>query len=126
MKIYNKYWWIPLSIGILIYLLFRTDTLLYNKTIGYLFHPIAKANSPFTVFLTSSLPDGLWAMSYSMLIFYIRKDTTIHTFLWALIAPLIGIGSEIGQWLSIIPGTFDIFDIIAYTILTLIIIINQK
>ena len=97
MKKWTFYWWIPLFIGCLIYVLFRTDTLLYNKLLGIFFTPIASPNTFLQRIIVFSLPDGLWAMSYTMLIFHLRKDKTVRTLIWSIIIPIAGILSEIGQ-----------------------------
>ena len=116
MKKWTFYWWIPLFIGCLIYVLFRTDTLLYNKLLGIFFTPIASPNTFLQRIIVFSLPDGLWAMSYTMLIFHLRKDKTVRTLIWSIIIPIVGILSEIGQLYYLIPGTFDIIDLIMYIV----------
>ena len=116
MKKWTFYWWIPLFIGCLIYVLFRTDTLLYNKLFGNFFSPIGSPKTFLQKIITFSLPDGLWAMSYTMLIFHLRNDKTFKTLIWSILIPVIGILSEIGQLYYLIPGTFDIIDLIMYII----------
>ena len=96
--------------------MFRTDTLLYNKLLGNLFTPIASPNTFLQRILVFSLPDGLWAMSYTMLIFHLRNDKTLKTLIWSIIIPIIGILSEISQYYLLIPGTFDIIDLIMYIV----------
>ena len=116
MKKWTFYWWIPLFIGCLIYVLFRTDTLLYNKLFGNFFSPIGSPKTFLQKIITFSLPDGLWAMSYTMLIFHLRNDKTFKTLIWSILIPVIGILSEIGQLYYLIPGTFDIIDLIMYIV----------
>ena len=116
MKKWTFYWWIPLFIGCLIYVLFRTDTLLYNKLFGNFFSPIGSPKTFLQKIIIFSLPDGLWAMSYTMLIFHLRNDKTFKTLIWSILIPVIGILSEIGQLYYLIPGTFDIIDLIMYII----------
>ena len=116
MKKWTFYWWIPLFIGCLIYVLFRTDTLLYNKIFGNFFSPIGSPKTFLQKIIIFSLPDGLWAMSYTMLIFHLRNDKTFKTLIWSILIPVIGILSEIGQLYYLIPGTFDIIDLIMYII----------
>ena len=98
------------------------DTLLYNKLLGNLFTPIASPNTFLQRILVFSLPDGLWAMSYTMLIFHLRNDKTLKTLIWSIIIPIIGILSEISQYYSLIPGTFDIIDLIMYFIFPIFVI----
>ena len=122
MKKWTFYWWIPLFIGCLIYVLFRTDTLLYNKLLGNFFTPIGSPKTFLQKIIIFSLPDGLWAMSYTMLIFHLRNDKTFKTLIWSILIPVIGILSEIGQLYYLIPGTFDISDLIMYISAPLLII----
>ncbi len=116
MKKWTFYWWIPLFIGCLIYVLFRTDTLLYNKLLGNFFTPIGSPKTFLQKIIIFSIPDGLWAMSYTMLIFHLRNDKTFKTLIWSILIPLIGIVSEMGQLYYLFPGTFDIIDLIMYII----------
>ena len=122
MKKWTFYWWIPLFIGCLIYVLFRTDNLLYNKLLGNFFTPIGSPKTFLQKIIIFSLPDGLWAMSYTMLIFHLRNDKTFKTLIWSILIPVIGILSEIGQLYYLIPGTFDIIDLIMYISAPLLII----
>ena len=122
MKKWTFYWWIPLFIGCLIYVLFRTDTLLYNKLLGNFFTPIGSPKTFLQKIIIFSLPDGLWAMSYTMLIFHLRNDKTFKTLIWSILIPVIGILSEIGQLYYLIPGTFDIIDLIMYITAPLLVI----
>ena len=122
MKKWNIYWWVPLIIGCLIYTLFRTDYIIYNKLLGNLFKPLTFADTFLERVIVFSLPDGLWAMSYTILIFHIRKDKTVRTIIWSLIIPVIGAFSEIGQFYLLIPGTFDFIDLIMYIVAPSIVI----
>ncbi len=116
MKKWTIFWWVPLIIGCLIYSLFRTDYIIYNKLLGNLFTPLTSADTFLERVIVFSLPDGLWAMSYTILIFHIRKDKTFRTIIWSLIIPVIGAFSEIGQFYLLIPGTFDFMDLIMYIV----------
>ena len=89
---------------------------------GIFFTPIASANTFLQRIIVFSLPDGLWAMSYTMLIFHLRKDKTVRTLIWSIIIPIVGILSEISQYYSLIPGTFDIIDLIMYFIFPIFVI----
>ena len=126
MNTWNRFWWVPLLLGSMIYILFRSESLLYNRLLGFLFHPIATPKTAIEQLIVYSLPDGLWAMSYTMLILHIRKNTKITTLIWSSIIPLIGIISEIAQYFFIIPGTFDIFDLSMYIVLPITVISYSK
>ena len=74
MKQWTIFWWVPLFKGCLIYVLFRTDTLIYNRILGNIFYPLTYPDNFLEKVIVLSVPGGLWAMSYSLLIFHIRKD----------------------------------------------------
>jgi len=126
MNTWNRFWWVPLLLGSMIYILFRSESLLYNRLLGFLFYPIATPKTAIEQLIIYSLPDGLWAMSYTMLILHIRKNTKITTLIWSSIIPLIGIISEIAQYFFILPGTFDIFDLGMYIVLPITVISYSK
>jgi len=126
MNTWNRFWWVSLLLGSMIYILFRSESLLYNRLLGSLFHPIATPKTAIEQLIVYSLPDGLWAMSYTMLILHIRKNTKITTLIWASIIPLLGIISEIAQYFFILPGTFDIFDLSMYIVLPITVISYSK
>ena len=123
MKKWTIFWWIPLFKGCLIYVVFRTDTLVYNRILGNLFTPLISPNTFFEKVIVFSVPGGLWAMSYTLLIFHIRKDKTFKSIIWSIIIPIIGIISEISQFYLLIPGTFDLIDLIMYIVFPIIVII---
>ncbi len=65
--------------------------------------------------LLYSLPDGFWIFSYISLILYLWKnELKTENLLWIFMIPLIAILSEIGQLMHIVPGTFDILDLLMY------------
>ena len=60
-----------------------------------------------------SLPDALWLFSFTYIIINIwNYKINEHSFFWVFSATLIGIFSEIGQLIELIPGTFDKVDLI--------------
>ena len=64
-----------------------------------------------------SLPDGLWLFSYTSLILLIwRNKIDRENFIWIVIIPILIILSELGQLLNIVPGTFDLVDILLYSL----------
>ncbi|WP_244283448.1 hypothetical protein [Flavobacterium hercynium] len=66
-------------------------------------------------FILYSLPDGLWMFSYISLVLYLWKnEVRYENLFWIFIIPLIAIISELGQLFNIIPGTFDIIDLLLY------------
>jgi glycopeptide antibiotics resistance protein len=75
-----------------------------------------------------ALPDGLWLFSYVSLMLYLWKNEVKHENLhWILSIPIISIISEFGQIIKIVPGTFDITDLIMYLLGTFLpFLIYQK
>jgi hypothetical protein len=110
----------PLIFGGLIYIIYRSETLLmfkYFNKIG-LSENIIKLRQVFeNIILPSwtifSLPDALWIFSFTNLMLIIWDyRITIQSIIWILIGPFIGIVLEIGQAFHLIRGTFDIIDLI--------------
>ena len=129
---------LPLILGGLIYILFRSDSLLMFQWFDYigLQQSITTARQSFGhIYLPSwiiySLPDALWIFSFISIMLTIWRDKfTRQSIFWIFIAPTIGILSEIGQAFHFIRGTFDIIDLtlilIASTIPFLILIKKSK
>ena len=67
-------------------------------------------------FVLYSLPDGFWTCSYLLLIdLTLRHERPTRRFLWASVIPVLGIGSELLQFMHLCPGTFDPWDLACYT-----------
>ncbi len=66
-------------------------------------------------FVRFSLPDGLWASSYIILIDYLKDgENRLKRLFAAAIVPAMGVGSELLQYAGILPGVFDVFDLVCY------------
>jgi hypothetical protein len=67
--------------------------------------------------LVFALPDGLWSFSYAAIMarLWMRQTGAAKVF-WLLTIPAMGIGSEVGQWLRLIPGYFNATDLIFATL----------
>lgn len=124
---------LPIVMGGLIYILFRSDKLLmfrWFKIIGISQLVRFLRNISFikiTIvpsWIKYSLPDGLWIFSYVSLMILIwgYKISKISA-LWIFTLPVIAVVSELGQLLKIFPGTFDICDLAIYLFSTLLPII---
>jgi hypothetical protein len=73
------------------------------------------AKQSFPEWFLYSLPDALWNFSFMSIILLIwRNQVNKENCFWVFIMPLISIFSEVGQLLNIIPGTFDLMDLIFY------------
>lgn len=68
-----------------------------------------------------SLPGALWATAYILIIdALLSKSPPWRRFAVAAFIPLVGIVSELLQFLGFLPGTFDAIDIVAYALPLLI------
>jgi hypothetical protein len=125
-----------LCCGSLIYILFRSSSLkmfIWFERIHILdvienirkFTSIYSNNLP--NFILYSLPDGLWLFSYVSLVLYLWKnELKSENIFWVFSVPLISIISELGQIFKIIPGTFDIIDLLMYLLGTILPFIIYK
>jgi hypothetical protein len=117
---------ITLTIGSFIYLFFRSDTLLMFRwfdsisltdkleTLRNYTLPLGKNLPNWFIY---SLPDGLWISSYVFLMFSIWGESlSSKSIIWLLLILIAAIVSEFCQLIHIIPGTFDMLDLLSYTI----------
>jgi len=117
---------LTLLIGGLIYLAFRTDSLLMFKwfSAASIDTPIElirgmtlTAKNSLPDWFLFSLPDGLWIFSYTSLVLLIwRNKINRENFFWIAIIPILIILSELGQLFNIVPGTFDLIDVLLYSL----------
>jgi hypothetical protein len=71
--------------------------------------PLAHALPGWTLF---SLPDALWAFAFARVMGLVWRDRlTRESAPWLLAAPVFALGSEVGQALHVVPGTFDATDL---------------
>ena len=71
--------------------------------------------------LIFSLPGALWSTAYILIIdALLSKSPSWRRFAVAAFIPLVGIVSELLQFVGLLPGTFDALDIIAYALPLLI------
>lgn len=106
----------PLMVGGMIYILFRPETLLmfdWFEKAGLL-HFIQGLRASFKgklilpQWFIYNLPDALWIFSFTNLMLLIwQLKLTKDSIFWILLAPTIGVLSELGQANGIIAGTFD-------------------
>ncbi|MFT5686355.1 MAG: hypothetical protein ACI8RZ_007311 [Myxococcota bacterium] len=120
---------LPIVVGGLIYILFRTDTLLmfqWAETLS-LSDSITRgraAAAPLTPwvpgFVLFSIPDGVWVFSATAFFARLWHDGPLWIrAAWIGAAPAMAIGGELGQIVGLVPGTFDVLDILAYIAATL-------
>ena len=116
--------------GVSIYLLWRDEHLLIHRLMAWsgtdsLISPLRNAvkDIPLPEWVRFALPDGLWSMSYILLI-----DACVKRgFLLTAVIPALGMLSELMQLAGWLPGTFDLADLLAYSLpyLIYVLIINK-
>lgn len=109
---------LPLLVGGILYLGFRTNSLLmfkWFKIIGLesLIIKFRDLVSPAIIskWVIYSLPNGLWSFSFIFFILFFTEDLSRTRKLWLVIVISIIVGCELLQKLKLIRGTFDIFDL---------------
>ncbi len=113
-----------LLVGALIYLLFRGKNLLgfmLLRRIGL--EPWADRMRSYTAdirlpdVVVFSLPGGLWALGYILVIDSIFGNQSRSTrIVWASVIPLLGVCSEVLQGVGLLPGVFSSWDLICYVL----------
>ena len=111
-----------LALGGSIYLLFRPQELLMFRVaqrmgLSSAIDAIQSAASGLRLphFIVDSLPGGLWATAYVLLVDSLPTAMTpTQRLAAASIIPLIGTASEVMQGLGMLPGTFDPLDLLCY------------
>lgn len=109
-----------MSLGGATYLLFRPTSLLlfsWLEKINMLdYIDTARGNINFSLpeWVIYSLPDGLWLLSYMLVIGAIWDFDLKHSAPALFFLPALALISELLQLPGIVPGTFDPGDILAY------------
>lgn len=62
-----------------------------------------------------SLPGGLWSAAYILIIHSLMAPLTlVSRWRWAIVIPMLGALSELCQAFHVLPGTFDVVDLLCY------------
>ena len=111
----------PVMIGGVIYLRWRNANLLMFRwfralgletLIGWL-RAGAGETSGWSYWLAYSLPDGLWVYALTALMILLWRDArSPMKFFWLSLGLLLGAGSELGQLTGMVPGSFDVIDLL--------------
>ena len=130
---------LPVIFGGLIYLTYRTDDLIMfgwfskiglSDTIDFLRSSQYLQNLTIPSWIKFSLPDALWLFSFNYVLMTLWNfNLNRQSAFWLLFAPAIGLFSEIGQLIKLVPGTFDLVDLALMLIATLIpflLVVNLK
>lgn len=111
-----------LCIGTGIYWLFRGIAIVDVRP----FIPLPRHNWLASVILYN-LPDGLWLYALLTGLRLVWKEHLFSRGLAWLMAVICGsVGSEIAQHFHLIPGTFDLLDIGAYLVFSLLFILRYR
>ena len=111
----------PLIIGGMLYLGYRSQELLMFRWVNFLGLSNTASSwrkicfqHPLPGWCYYALPDGLWLLSYMLLINIIWNSHTWRSIIWTYALPTIAITSELLQLQNPYCGTFDIMDIVCY------------
>jgi hypothetical protein len=110
--------------GAVIYLLFRSKNLLGFELLNRIgVEPWADRMRLYTAdvrlpdMVVNSLPGGLWALGYILIIDSLFGNQSRSTrIVWASVIPLLGVCSEVLQGVGLLPGVFDLWDLICYAL----------
>ena len=110
--------------GAVIYLLFRSKNLLGFELLNRIgVEPWADRMRSYTAdvrlpdVFVNSLPGGLWALGYILVIDSIFGNQSRSTrIVWASVIPLLGVCSEVLQGVGLLPGVFDLWDLFCYAL----------
>lgn len=111
-----------IAVGGCLYFSYRTETLLMFKLANIIHidgfvESIRQSMSLYAPsnFVIYNLPDGLWSISYFLIIFSIWGNINKESIVWFCLMPIIALISEFMQLTSIMPGQFDWYDIVCYS-----------
>ena len=110
--------------GAVIYLLFRSKNLLGFELLDRIgMEPWADRIRSYTAdvklpdVVVYSLPGGIWALGYILVIDSIFGNQSRSTrIVWASVIPLLGVCSEVLQGVGLLPGVFDPWDLVCYAL----------
>ena len=107
---------VALICGCLIYILFRDNSYVGNLFINFVFmrYIIEIVGWIECDFVKFYFPDFLWGFSLCLALYAIYTPSKTGELFCSLIVFLIGIFWELMQYLNIVSGTGDIYDILMY------------
>lgn len=109
-----------LLLGILIYVLFRNDVIILDFLGLNKYEVIVLPDSCLTRFVLYHLSDTLWVLS---IMFYASSQRSKLLRILAIIIPLV---MEMTQIFSVVPGCFDMQDLLIYILVILFFYIKWK
>ena len=88
------------------------DCIGLTTPIAALRYSIMPYSSIIPKWLYLSLPNALWTFGGILLFSNIWKKYPMEKYLWVFIFSVIAVGSEFGQLIGIVPGTYDNNDVV--------------
>jgi hypothetical protein len=110
----------PLAIGVLVYVAFRAPnvrvvTWFPRGVVAWLHALVAHVAMP--AFVAGSLPDLAWAFAFGAALALVWDGASLREKTpWLVAGGLLAVGVELGQAVHVVPGTFDIVDLVAITL----------
>lgn len=106
----------PIGVGVLIYYLVSPDVIFIKKTKDFIGWTdsmyMLSAESDFLRLARNYLPDMMWGYSLVFALFCIIGNNAADIWKAFWMAFPFSLAMEIAQKTSLIPGTFDVFDIV--------------
>ncbi|MBD3245268.1 MAG: hypothetical protein GF335_04740 [Candidatus Moranbacteria bacterium] len=123
---------LPLYLGGMLYIVYRTESLLMFSWFDFLGlkEPIAQLrnfkNEQLPHWLLFSLADAIWVYSFTLMMLIIWDfEINKKNFYWILLGAILGIGGEIAQLFGL-TGTFDLWDLILSLVACVLAFIQTK
>ncbi|WP_374032906.1 hypothetical protein [Bdellovibrio bacteriovorus] len=117
---------IALLLGSYVYIAFRPTDLLMFQVFDFLgmtnrIQEVRSFGSPYRGFIPNwfifCAPNGLWMLSYMALSALVwNRQMSLAAFIWGIVLLAGSILSEFLQLLKLLPGTFDVYDLVAYAV----------
>ncbi|MBU0518799.1 hypothetical protein KKA00_05965 [bacterium] len=126
---------ILILIGSLIYVVWREETLLMfywfrclglSPIVDILREQFAFVKAYLPVWTYCSLPNSLWLVGGILLFASIWGDVNKERNIWCASLITIAVGSEILQSIELIPGTFDVNDLLLMGIMLMIVLLSNN
>ena len=118
----------PLALGSIIYLFWRDQSLsIFGFALNAQPHSLTSVVS-LPRFVLYSLPDGFWVYSFTAFMTLVwRGSRSRFRFLWLLSGLALAIACELGQLAGVVPGTYDVLDLLSAIVATLLaLFLNTK
>ncbi len=115
---------LPLFIGILIYFITSPDVIFVKASVpifGMITHrEYILEDNGWIRFIRNYMPDILWAYALVFVLYFVLGNSAARVKTTLLIALVFSTVMEVMQLFPIIPGTFDVMDILAEAIAVII------